>query len=162
MRKLSLLILAILGLQFVNAQWNPNTAVNLQVSSLPMADMQSLTTSSGRTWIAYYHQNGGNYDMRAQLLDVDGTKLLGPDGMLIDNKPSGTATFVFNICKDASDNLIVAYQDQRTGTMNTVVYKVSQAGSHVWSSNGVVLGAGLAPYPAVLSNGETEIGRAHV
>ena len=157
MRKLSLLILAILGLQFVNAQWNPNTAVNLQVSSLPMADMQSLTTSTGRTWIAYYHQNGGNYDMRAQLLDVDGTKLLGPDGMLIDNKPSGTATFVFNICKDASDNLIVAYQDQRTGTMNTVVYKVSQAGSHVWSSNGVVLGAGLAPYPAVLSNGETVV-----
>mgnify|MGYP000268154569 CR=1 FL=1 len=102
---------------FGNAQWNSNTSVNLQVSSLPMSDMQSLTTSTGRTWIAFYHENNGNYDMRAQLLDVDGTKLLGADGMLVDNKPSGTATFVFNICKDADDNLIVAYQDQRSGQL---------------------------------------------
>jgi hypothetical protein len=142
---------------FGNAQWNSNTSVNLQVSSLPMSDMQSLTTSAGRTWIAYYHENNGNYDMRAQLLDVDGTKLLGVDGMLIDNKPSGTATFVFNICKDAGDNLIIAYQDQRNGQLAAVAYKVSQSGSHLWSSSGVVIGQGLAPYPAVLSTGETVV-----
>jgi len=139
------------------AQWNSNTSVNLQVSSLPMSDMQSLTTSTGRTWIAYYHENNGNYDMRAQLLDIDGTKLLGVDGMLIDNKPSGTATFVFNICKDANDNLIIAYQDQRNGQLAAVAYKVSQSGSHLWSSSGVVIGQGLAPYPAVLSTGETVV-----
>jgi hypothetical protein len=141
------------------AQWNPNTSVNLEVATLPIMDMQSLTTSTGKTWVAYYHNNNGNYDMRAQLLDVDGTKLLGPDGMLVDNKPSGSATYVFNICKDANDNLIIAYQDQRTGgsNMSAVAYKVSQAGTHLWSSSGVVLGLGLAPYPAVLSNGETVI-----
>jgi hypothetical protein len=142
---------------FGNAQWNSNTSVNLQVSSLPMSDMQSLTTSTGRTWIAFYHENNGNYDMRAQLLDVDGTKLLGADGMLVDNKPSGTATFVFNICKDADDNLIVAYQDQRSGQLAAVAYKVSQTGTHLWSSSGVVIGPGLAPYPAVLSTGETVV-----
>jgi len=139
------------------AQWNPNTSVNLEIATVPVADMQSLTTSTGKTWIAFYHENTGNYDMRAQLLDVDGTKLLGPDGVLIDNKPSGTATFVFNICKDANDNLIVAYQDQRSGQLNAVAYKISQTGAHLWSSNGVILGQGLAPYPAVLSNGETVV-----
>jgi hypothetical protein len=81
MKKIFLLPLLI----FVNtvsfAQWNPNTLVNLEVATLPVADMQSLTTSTGKTWIAFYHQNTGNYDMRAQLLDVDGTKLLGPDGV---------------------------------------------------------------------------------
>ncbi|MEY3324663.1 MAG: hypothetical protein RLZ11_977 [Bacteroidota bacterium] len=142
---------------FGNAQWNPNTSVNLQVSAFPVSDMQSLTTSTGRTWIAFYHENNGNYDMRAQLLDVDGTKLLGADGMLVDNKPSGTATFVFNICKDADDNLIVAYQDQRSGQLAAVAYKVSQTGTHLWSSSGVVIGQGLAPYPAVLSTGETVV-----
>lgn len=148
-----MLFLTLLG----HAQWNPNTSVNLEVATVPMMDMESLTTSTGRTWVAYYHNNGSNYDMRAQLLDVDGTKLLGPDGMLVDDQSSGTATFVFNICKDANDNLIVAYQDQRTGTMNSVVYKISQTGTHLWSSSGVVLGAGLAPYPTVLSNGETAV-----
>lgn len=157
MQKLLLLPLFVVATLVSTAQWNSNTAVNLEVASVPVADMQSLTTSTGRTWIAFYHQNGGNYDMRAQLLDVDGTKLLGPDGVLIDNKPSGTATFVFNICKDASDNLIVAYQDQRSGQLNAVIYKISQTGTHLWNSNGVILGQGLAPYPAVLSNGETVV-----
>jgi len=139
------------------AQWNPNTSVNLEVATVPVADMQSLTTSTGKTWVAFYHNNSGNYDMRAQLLDVDGTKLLGPDGMLVDNKPSGSATYVFSICKDANDNLVVAYQDQRSGNLSAVAYKISQNGTHLWSANGVVLGEGLAPYPAALSNGETAI-----
>lgn len=149
------LVLLLSGLSF--AQWNPNTSVNLEVATVPMMDMQSLTTSTGKTWVAFYHDNSGNYDMRAQLLDVDGTKLLGPDGMLIDNKPSGSATYVFNICKDANDNLIVAYQDQRNGTLIAVAYKVSPAGTHIWSSSGVVLGDGLAPYPTVIGTGETVV-----
>lgn len=139
------------------AQWNPNTSINLEVSTLPVADLQTVITSAGRTWVAFYHNNAGNYDMRAQLLDVDGTKLLGPDGMLVDNQPSGSATFVFSICKDASDNLVIAYQDQRSGAQQTVAYKVSQSGTHLWSTTGVILGPGLAPYPAVLSTGETVV-----
>ncbi|MBM3159371.1 MAG: immunoglobulin domain-containing protein [Bacteroidetes bacterium] len=157
MQKLLSLSLFLFATLVSTAQWNPNTSVNLEIATLPVADMHSLPTSTGKTWIAFYHQNSGNYDMRAQLLDVDGTKLLGPDGVLIDNKPSGTATFVFNICKDANDNLIVAYQDQRSGQLNAVAYKISQTGAHLWSNNGVILGQGLAPYPAVLSNGETVV-----
>ncbi|MEY5033876.1 MAG: hypothetical protein RL447_254, partial [Bacteroidota bacterium] len=126
MRKLTLLTTLILSGFFCLGQWNPNTSVNLEVATVPVMDMQSLTTTSGKTWVAFYHNNNGNYDMRAQLLDTDGTKLLGPDGMLVDNKPSGSATFVFNICKDANDNLVVAYQDQRSGNMSAVAYKISQ------------------------------------
>jgi hypothetical protein len=140
-----------------NAQWNPNTWVNLLISSLPTADMQQVATSDGKTWIAFYHQNGSNYDMRAQLIDANGYKLLGTDGVLVSNQPSGSATYVFNICLDASNNLVIACQDQRTATMQAVAYKISQTGTHLWSSNGVVLGAGLSPYPGVLSTGETVI-----
>ncbi|NDF99165.1 MAG: hypothetical protein EB101_09630, partial [Chitinophagia bacterium] len=74
-----------------------------------------------------------------------------------DNQPSGSATFVYSICLDASDNLIVAYQDQRNGLPQCVAYKLSQNGTHLWNPTGVILGAGLAPYPAVLSTGETVI-----
>jgi len=157
MQKLLLLPLFVVVTLVSPAQWNANTSVNLEVATLPVADMHSLTTSTGKTWIAFYHQNSGNYDMRAQLLDVDGTKLLGPDGVLVDNKPSGSATFVFNICKDGNDNLIIAYQDQRSGQLDAVAYKISQTGAHLWSSTGVILGQGLSPYPAVLSNGETVV-----
>jgi hypothetical protein len=157
MRQSKLFVLLLLLCQQVFGQWNPNTSINLEVSTLPVADLQTAITSTGKTWVAYYHASGGNYTMRAQLLDVDGTKLLGPDGMLVDNQPSGSATFVFSICKDASDNLVIAYQDQRSGSQQAVAYKISQAGTHLWSSTGVILGAGLAPYPAVLSTGETVV-----
>ncbi|MFM8709968.1 MAG: hypothetical protein ACKOC7_01725 [Sphingomonadales bacterium] len=157
MKRNRFLAVLLLLCQQLIGQWNPNTSVNLEVSTLPVADLQTVITSTGKTWVAFYHANSGNYDMRAQLLDVDGTKLLGPDGMLVDNQPSGTATFVFSICKDASDNLVIAYQDQRSGSQQAVAYKISQSGAHLWSSTGVILGAGLAPYPAALSNGETVI-----
>src|ERR1039457_3219847 len=141
----------------INAQWNNNTLVNLQVSSLPTADMQTAPTSDGKTWVAFYHQNGSNYDMRAQLLDANGFKLLGTDGVLVSNQTSGSATYVFNICVDASNNLIIADQDIRSGPMNAVVYKISEAGAQLWNSTGIVLGGGLSPYPAVLSNGEVAV-----
>lgn len=157
MKRNRFLAVLLLLCQQLLGQWNPNTSINLEVSTLPVADLQTVITSTGKTWVAFYHANSGNYDMRAQLLDVDGTKLLGPDGMLVDNQPSGTATFVFSICKDASDNLVIAYQDQRSGSQQAVAYKISQSGAHLWSSTGVILGAGLAPYPAALSNGETVI-----
>jgi len=157
MKKIYPITFLLLFTQQLLAQWNPNTSVNLEVASLPVSDLQTVITSTGKTWVAFYHANAGNYDMRAQLLDADGTKLLGPDGILVDNQPSGTATFVYSICKDANDNLVIAYQDQRSGTQQAVAYKISQTGTHLWNSTGVVLGPGLAPYPSVLSTGETVI-----
>jgi hypothetical protein len=156
--KFLLSFIAMLGFcGFVSAQWNPNTSVNLQAVSQDVPDMKSLTTSDGKTWIAYYSQDNqtGNYDMRVQLLDKNGIKLLGNDGALVDNKPSGTATFVFNICMDETENLVIAYQDERnSGTITAVVHKISQSGSVIWGPDGVELGEGIAPYPAELSNGE--------
>ncbi|TBR18895.1 MAG: hypothetical protein EPO57_05550, partial [Chitinophagaceae bacterium] len=158
MKKIFLILIFISSFYKNFAQWSTNTSFNLEISALPVADMHSLTTSSGKTWVAFYHENTGNYDMRAQLLDENGVKLLGTNGVLVSNKPSGTATFVFNICKDEQDNLIIAFQDERTGSgTSAVVYKISQSGTQLWGTDGIVLGNGLAPYPGVLSNNEVVI-----
>jgi len=137
-----------------HAQWNTNTSVNILIAGVPVADMQSAPTTDGKTWVAFYHQNGGNYDMRAQLIDANGYKLLGPDGVLVGNYTSGSATYVFNACVDASNNFIIGYQDMRSGSMQAVVYKISEAGTLLWGANGIVLGGGMVPYPAALDNGE--------
>jgi hypothetical protein len=119
--------------------------------------MQAVPTTDNKLWVAFYHENAGNYDMRAQLFDAEGNKLLGPDGVLVSNQPSGSATFVFNVCTDVSNNLIIGTQDQRSGGLQAYVYKISQTGTHLWSNTGVLLGAGLAPYPAGLPNGEVVV-----
>ncbi|MCX6277161.1 MAG: T9SS type A sorting domain-containing protein [Bacteroidetes bacterium] len=148
------LIVFLLPVKNVHAQWNNNTYENTLVSGVNVSVILTAATTDGKVWSAFYSQNGSGYSMYAQLIDANGNKLLGADGILVSNQPTGTATYVFNICVDASNNLIIACQDQRTGTMQAVVYKISQAGTHLWSPDGVILGAGLAPYPAVLTSGE--------
>ena len=136
------------------AQWNSNTDINLDIADMAVADLQTAHTSDGKTWIAFYQPNGtGNYDMRAQLLDANGNKLLGANGLLVSNQTSGTATFVFNACVDPSDNLIIGYQYQIAGNMSAVVTKVTPQGALPWG-NGVVLGNGLAPFPASNAAGD--------
>jgi len=154
---LSLILLLTVNSMRVNAQWNTNTAQNLQISGLEVADMQSAPTSDGKLWVAFFSPNGGSYEMRAQLFDAEGNKLLGADGMLVSNQPTGTATFVFNVCTDGGNNFIIGCQDERTGTMQAIVYKISQAGAHLWSPSGVILGEGLAPYPTALTNTEIAV-----
>lgn len=160
-RKISCQLLAFLISVFtanvLQAQWNTNTFENLLISGSSNADMESASTTDGKTWIAFFSQNGGNYDMRAQLIDANGYKLLGADGILVSNQTSGSATYVFNVCVDASNNLIIACQDMRSGSMQAVLYKLSQTGAHLWNSTGIILGEGLAPYPAVLSTGEVVV-----
>ena len=110
MKSFIVAIVFILSAQVSFAQWNINSSVNLEVASLSVADLQTASTSDGKTWIAFYSANGANYDMRAQLLDANGNKLLGPNGVLVSSQVSGSATFVFNVCVDGYNSLIIAFQ----------------------------------------------------
>jgi len=115
------------------------------------SDIQTTTTNDGRTWIAFYSQDGDNYDMRAQLLDTDGNRVFADSGLLVSNKESGSATFVFNVCVDNDNNLIIAFQVTKGSTYECVMQKVSVSGKLLWKKKGVDLGPGLAPYPAALT-----------
>lgn len=158
MKKISLLFSFLMLTLIGFAQWTNNTSVNTQVSGLNASDQQTAATSDGKTWIAFYSQNAttGNYDMRAQLLDANGNRLFGPDGLLVSNQPSGTATFVFNVCTDIFNNLVIAFQYEVAGTLKAVVTKVNTDGVLPWGE-GVVLGEGLAPYPAISKTNEVVV-----
>lgn len=154
--KKNLLVLFLFFVTFVSAQWNSNTAVNLEIAGVQASDIQTVSTNDGKTWVAFYQSVGAAFQMRAQLLDVDGTKLLGANGVLVSSQPTGSATYVFNVCLADSNSLIIAHQYEVSGTLNAVLSKVSTAGNLSWG-NGVVLGAGLAPYPTTLSGGDIAV-----
>lgn len=154
MKKIFNLMLLVMAAATAGAQWNPNTLVNLEASPLNASDLQSIETTDGKTWIAYYAENGtGGYDMYAQLLDAAGNKLLGPSGVLVSNQTSGTATFVFNVCRDLTNNLIIGFQYEIGGSLTAAVAKVNTDGTLPWGG-GVTLTQGLSPYPAVTPEGD--------
>ncbi len=156
-RKISFLMFFMIVPFLTNAQWNVNTLGNLLISDLQVASLQTAETHDGKLWVSYYHESGSNYNMMAQLFDADGKKLLGDNGVLVNNNPSGTAIFVYNVAADADGNFIIGMQDQRDGGQKAVLYKIGQDGNHLWSQEGVQLGEGLAPWPEVLSNGDVVV-----
>jgi Secretion system C-terminal sorting domain len=136
----------------INAQWNSNTAQNLLLSSLNTSDIQTANTNDGYTYVAFYSGVQNNYFMYVQLLDPFGNKLFGDSGILVTPKRSGSATYVFNVCVDSHNNLIVAYQYDKSGSQTAIMNKITPNGKRPWGLNGIELGTGLSPYPAALLN----------
>lgn len=154
-KMLFLAFFVLINTLIASAQWSINPAVNQQISGLEIADQETVSTNDGKLWVAFYQLTPqGNYDMRAQLFDEQGNKLLGPDGVLVSDKPSGSAIYVFNVCLDVNNNLVIGCQDQRSGSDQCVLFKISQTGTHLWDADGIILGGGLAPSMALLTNGE--------
>ncbi len=136
------------------SQWNSNTSTNLEIAGLNASTIQTAATSEGKTFIAFYSSVGGNFNMRVQLLDKDGNKLFGPDGIVANNFPTGSSTSVYNVCLGPENTFIIACQDQRNTSNGAVLIKVNQDGTLPWGMGGIYLGEGLSPYAVLLSSGD--------
>lgn len=142
---------------FMHAQWSTNSFDNNLVADVNSSDIQTACDDSN-LWIAFYSKNGNNYDMRLQNMSpLNADKRFGEDGILVSNAPSGSATFVFNICIDKKQNCIVAFNYMKGNTMHAAIQKVSPSGTLLWGQ-GIDLGAGLSPYPVALKNNEIVVG----
>ncbi|MGI8951311.1 MAG: hypothetical protein ACR2FN_06965 [Chitinophagaceae bacterium] len=91
------------------------------------------------------------------MISSDGYKFFGDSGIVISNKKSGTAIFVFNACTGEYDDLFVGFQYLKNGAYESTIQKISAGGTFPWGKKGIDLGAGLAPYPAVLSTGDIAV-----
>ncbi len=156
MKKIYASLLLCCAINFVNAQWTSALKQNTLVANANASDIQTANTNDGRTWIAFYSQRGNNYDMRAQLLNANGERMLGDSGVLVSDKQSGSATFVFNVCVDKENNLIVAFQFLKNGNYQCVIQKINTAGKRLWDG-GVKLGTGLSPYPVTLATNKIAV-----
>jgi hypothetical protein len=148
--------LAIFTFLNLHAQWSTDTAVNTLVVDSEGGDMKAIGTSDGKTYVVFWKVVSAptNYELRLQILDVDGTQMLGSDGVLVsDTLPMSTFTVIWNIVIDENDNLYIG----ATGTGGgepAYVFKLDSSGNHLWGSNGVNVGSGFAVTILPLSTGE--------
>lgn len=141
----------------LSAQWTNDTDVNTLAASAVTGDLESIGTSDGQTYIAFWHDVPAPkyYEMRLQLLDASGNKLFGPDGMVVNNTvdmSSFTTLWSMNIDRD--NNVYIAFNG--TGTDNKVyVHKISPAGLQLWGDAGVSPGTGYDPKVLPIEGNET-------
>ena len=141
----------------LNAQWNPNTAVNSLVSVGVTDDLQAITGPSGRTYVAMFQPGATSTTPWLQILNEQGVPQLGTNGIQFNNTtPMSTYTVTWDMRLDAQEHVYIGF----TGTGNTdaVVHRLDSTGSHVWSPSGVALGQGYDVKLLPLANGDVMTG----
>ncbi len=158
MKKITFLIMIALMISInVNAQWTTDTAINTLVADSESGDMKAIGTSEGKTYVVFWKAVSApiNYELRLQMLGVDGSLMLGNDGILVsDQIPMSTFTYIWNITIDENDNLYIGATGSGGGEP-AYVFKLDTTGNHLWGTNGVNIGSGFSVTFLPLSSGET-------
>jgi hypothetical protein len=139
-----------------NAQWTTDTVLNTLVADSEVGDMQAIGSSEGKTYVVFWKSVAPpiNYELRLQILDVDGSQLLGNDGMLVsDAIPMSTYTVIWSIVTDNEDNLYIGITGTGSGEP-AFVFKLDAEGNHLWGPNGVNVATGYSVTVLPLSTGE--------
>ncbi|PKF74241.1 T9SS type A sorting domain-containing protein [Chryseobacterium sp. PMSZPI] len=155
MKKLFMITAVFYSIIMLKSQWNANLNVNLLVADPgALGSSFSAAMNDGKTYIAYWKSVPApkNYELWLQILDQNGNKSLGSNGLLISNQiPMSSYTFLQGTAVDSSNNFYIAV----TGTANNngYLFKITPQGTSVWP-NGILLGEATAPKVLPLSNGD--------
>jgi hypothetical protein len=147
MKKLILLTAIFLLAPFIlTAQWSTNPAVNNVICNLSgeQAIPKVACCTNGDTYIAFFSNETGNYDVRLQRLDVMGNPLWAANGILISSNPSMSWLTDWDMTADPAGYCVIAVMDIRNGNNNIYGYRIAPDGSFAWSANGVTLSNNMA------------------
>ncbi len=158
----SLCIMLIAG--SLMAQWSDDPSINNAICDLSgeQAIPKVATSSIGDTYIGWFSNDSGNYDVRLQRLDSQGNEMWEHNGILISDNLAMTWLTDWDMTVDADNNAILVFQDIRNGGNNNIyVYKISPDGSFIWGDDGIELSNSaafdVAPKVCVTSNGTTVV-----
>lgn len=158
----ALLFLLIVG--SAQAQWTTDVSLNTTVRAAQAINISSHLVADGpdgSTYVSWFENRDGNYQLRMQRLDADGGRMWPDSGLVVSAFPQNSAIFRYDLKSDLFGNAIVAFQDERTGSLDIVAYLISPDGEFLWGPDGVQLptdgSTGLSPSVAGLRSGNTVV-----
>ena len=119
------------------AEWSPEVSSPQLIGN--GIQPQVGATSDGGVYIAWI--TDGNYHVYIQKMDELGIPQFGESGLLISDNQNASwiAVYHLNIVVDSEDNAILSTVDQRTGTWEVYMWKISPTGSMLWDSDGLAI-----------------------
>ncbi len=142
MKTKSLLLFFVFAAFIANAQWSSDAAVNNQITTL--TGEQTLpkvaTAPNGDTYISWFSNENGNYNVRLQRFDVNGNEKWDSGGILISDNPSMTWITDYDLSADTYNHALVTFMDIRNaGKTDIFGYRISPEGEFMWGDDGICL-----------------------
>ena len=139
-----------------HAQWaapEVNTIINAPGTTSGVTPLVA-PGPDGSTYISWFDASS-NYRLMMQRIDTDGIPMWAAGGIVVSDEQQNTALFRYDLQSDHAGNAIVAFQDERTGTLDIVAYRIAPDGTMLWG-DGIELptpdGTGLSPVIGVLAD----------
>ena len=141
---LILLIVSLLIISYApifTAQWTSDPLENTAITT--MSGEQALpkiaVDSNGYSYVSWFSNDAGNYDVRLQRLDHNGNTIWPENGIIVSDAPQDTWLTDYDLSVDPSGYAVVTFSDIRTGQSNPVGYRISPNGDMMWGQNGIML-----------------------
>jgi len=130
----------------VFAQWSTDPTENnpIGLASGEEAIPKVATSESGTTYIAWFSNESGNYNVRLQKLDVFGNILWDSTGLLVSAHPAMTWLTDWDMTIDHEDHAILTFQDIRNGDNDVFAYRISPDGDFLYGEDGIEMSTGPA------------------
>lgn len=165
MKKLIFFVLIMtIAFSAIFAQWSNDPAQNNAICDLggEQAIAKVVTGPIGDTYIGWFSNDSGNYDVRLQRLDSSGSELWDHNGILISDNPAMSWLTDWDMTVDTDNYAILTFQDIRNaGNNNVYAYRIAPDGTFVWGADGLELSNSTAfdvsPKVCVTSTGNTVV-----
>lgn len=158
--KRTVITLLILLAGMLQAQWSSDPMQNNAICDLngQQAIPKVVNGPTGDTYIGFFSNNSGNYDVRLQRLDSEGNELWDHNGILISDNPAMSWLTDWDMTVDADNHAILVFQDIRNADNNNIyAYRISPDGTFGWGANGLALSSSpafsVSPKVVVTSSG---------
>ncbi len=130
----------------VLAQWSSDPAVNngIAITAGEQAIPKVATSPNGITYIAWFSNESGNYNVRLQKLNVFGEIQWEEGGILISDNPAMTWLTDWDMTVDQVDCAILTFQDIRNIDNDVFAYRIGPEGEFLWGDDGIEMSTGPA------------------
>lgn len=164
----SVVSLALLLPTLALADWSDDPLVNLAVAAKEDEQAQPKVgmLPDGSAYVAWFDNDPTGsppwgYDVFLQRYDSDGVAAWDPQGLRVaDLGLSWTTDYGLDV--DAEGNAVLAFREDRSGTEQITVTKISPGGVPLWGTEGVRVSSGdqgnYAPGVVVTSDGNVAVG----
>ena len=103
----------------------------------PQEKATILLSPNDGVFAAWQDRRNGNYDIYSQKLSPEGNILWGEKGIVICDTIGSVIHQNANMIDDGRGNVILVFEDARSGYFNIYVQKISKEGVLLWGKNGI-------------------------